>query len=169
MEAQAIEKTETHEISIRDKILTIEDKMREHPGAMMGDCCPLKHTFADGCYIREIFNPKGMLLVTKIHKIAHPFFLLKGDMSILTEEGIKRIKAPYHGITPAGTKRVIYAHEDIIFVTVHVTKETNLEKIEEEIIAKTFDDVPNPNQTEDAEIIEFAKEVSKTEEILCLG
>jgi len=127
----------------RKGVIKIEEKMREMPDVLIGDNDknPLKHSFADGCYIREIFNPAGELIVTKIHKISHPFFLMKGEMSILTENGFKRIKAPYHGITPAGTKRIIYTHSDIIFVTVHVTKERDLEKIEEEIIAKDFDDI----------------------------
>jgi len=99
---------------------------------------PLKHSFADGCYIREIFNPKNIFLVTKIHKVSHPYFLLKGEMTIMSEDGEKRIKAPHHGITHAGTKRIIYTHEDCIFVTVHVTDETDIEKIEEEVIAKDF-------------------------------
>lgn len=123
--------------------MTLEDRIRQMPGAVIGDSDqnPLKHSFADGCYIREIFNPAHELIVTKIHKIAHPFFLLRGEMSILTEEGVKRIKAPYYGITPAGTKRVIYTHSDIVFVTVHVTKEKDLAKIEGEIIAKDFDEM----------------------------
>jgi len=61
-------------------------------------------------------------------------------MTILMEDGIKRIKAPHYGITPAGTKRIIYCHEDCIFVTVHATKLTDIDKIEEEVIAKDFDE-----------------------------
>ena len=80
-------------------------------------------------FVREIFNPKGAWIITKIHKVAHPFFLLHGEMSIVTEDGVKRIKAPYHGMTPAGTKRLIFVHEDVVFVTVHATKETDLDKI----------------------------------------
>ena len=100
---------------------------------------PTKHSFADGCYIREIFNPAGEIIVTKIHKKEHPFFLMKGNMTILTENGFEYREAPYHGITYPGTKRVIYTHTDCLFVTVHVTNETDLEKIEEEVIAKDFD------------------------------
>jgi len=81
------------------------------------------------------------LLTSKIHKITHPYFVLKGDVSVLTEEGVIRIKAPYSGITKAGTKRVLYCHEETVWTTIHITKETNIEKIEEEVIAKTFDDV----------------------------
>ena len=133
-------------MQIRKKILFLESEMLKIPGVIIGDndICPLKHTFVDGAYVREMFMPKGMLIVGKIHKKLHPFFVLKGDVSVVTEEGMKRIKAPYFGVTPVGTKRVLYSHEDTVCITVHVTKETDLEKIEEEIIAKTYDEVNLP-------------------------
>ena len=128
----------------RNGIMKVQENLENHPNGLTGEALeklnPLKHSFADGCYIREIFNPKGELLVTKIHKVSHPFFLMKGDMTILMEDGIKRIKAPHYGITPAGTKRIIYCHEECIFVTVHATKLTDIAKIEEEIVSKDFDD-----------------------------
>jgi hypothetical protein len=79
-----------------------------------------------------------MLIVTKIHKITHPYFILKGEVSVLTEEGVVRLKAPYSGITKAGTKRIVYVHEDTIWITVHVTNETDIAKIEEQVIAKDY-------------------------------
>ena len=128
----------------RNGIMKVQENLENHPNGLTGEALeklnPLKHSFADGCYIRETFNPKGALLVTKIHKVTHPFFLMKGDMSILMEDGIKRIKAPHYGITPAGTKRIIYCHEDCVFVTVHATKLTDIKAIEEEVIAKDFDE-----------------------------
>ena len=102
---------------------------------------PLKHTYADGMYIREIFMPRGEIVISKIHKIAHPFFLIKGRISVLSEEGEKLLQAPYYSITPAGTKRMLYTHTNAIVVTVHRTFETDLDKIEEEIIAKSFDEL----------------------------
>ena len=39
---------------------------------------PTTHNFADGQYIREIYNPANEIIVTKIHKQNHPFFLLEG-------------------------------------------------------------------------------------------
>lgn len=98
------------------------------------------HDFADGCYIRKIVNPAGLLLVTKIHKKTHPFFLMSGKMSVFTEDGVVHLEGPHHGITQAGTKRVIYTHTECVFVTVHVTDKTDLEEIENEVIAKDFDD-----------------------------
>jgi len=142
---------------VRDKILSVEEEMKMIPGVMFGDCFPLKHKFADGCYIREITMPKGALLTSKIHKITHPYFVLKGDVSVLTEEGVVRIKAPYSGITKAGTKRILYIHKDTVWTTVHVTKEKDLERIEEEIISKDFDEFP----IKDVELIDFIKTVTK--------
>lgn len=124
----------------RKNILDFENAMRKLPNVMEGDCFPLRHFFAEGMYVREISAPKGSLIVTKIHKFSHPCFVLKGDCSVLTEEGPKRITAPYYMITPAGTKRIVYVHEDTVWVTVHATKETDLVKIEEEVIAKDYDD-----------------------------
>ncbi len=141
----------------RDKILEFEDKLSEMPGAMFGDAYPLKHTFVDGAYVRQITMPKGLLVTSKIHKICHPYFILKGDVSVLTEEGVVRLKAPYSGITPAGTKRVLYCHEETVWTTVHVTKETDLKKIEKEIIAKNFAEIDK------IEMSNFIKEVTEKE------
>lgn len=125
---------------MRQFMLAVEDCMKEMPGAVFGDNgCPLKHSYADGCYIREIFMKKDMLLTSKIHKKQHPYFVLSGDVSVITDKGVIRIKAPFYGITEPGTKRVLYTHEDTVWVTVHVTDKKDLKDIEEEIIAKTFD------------------------------
>lgn len=129
----------------RAGITDFEEKLKKVPGALVGhemdeSMCPLKHTFVDGAYVREIFMPKGIILTSKIHKITHPYFIMKGEVSVATEDGIKKIKAPYNGITLAGTKRLLYIHEDCIWITVHSnpTNTQDLEKIEEEIISPTF-------------------------------
>ena len=102
---------------------------------------PVTHTLAGGCYIREIYNPANEIIITKIHKKEHPFFLMKGEMSILTEEGIQHIKAPYQGITKPGTKRVIYTHKECTFITVHATENTTIKDIEEEVICTKYEDL----------------------------
>ena len=137
--AQEIRKKQEY----RNKITSLQNQMVEIGGVEgeeLNKMNPIKHTFAGGCYIREIFNPAGLLLVTKIHKKEHPFFLMKGKMSILTEDGIKTVEAPHNGITPPGTKRVIFTHEDCVFITVHATNKTTPEEVEEDVIAKDFSD-----------------------------
>ena len=68
---------------------------------------------------------------------------MSGDVTVITENGRVRIKAPYHGMTEPGTKRALLTHEETVWITVHHTEETELDKIEDELIAKTFDEV-NP-------------------------
>ena len=128
-------------MDLRNKMQLIEDKIIEQPGAMMGDAFPLEHSFAKGLYVRQIKAPAGSLITGKIHKHSHAFFLLKGDISILMDNGVKRIKAPAMFITPAGTKRVVYHHADTVVTTVHATDETDIGKIEDEIIAKNWDEL----------------------------
>lgn len=128
----------------RNQIRKFESRLGEQKNCLKGEDIekhnPLKHTFADGLYIREVFNPANEILVTKIHKKQHAYFLLKGTMSILTEDGVKKISAPYYGITEPGTKRVIYTHTDCVFVTTHATNAKDVESVEEEVIAKDFSD-----------------------------
>ena len=130
----------------REKISELEEAVVNVKGGMTGEILhetnPVKHTFAGGCYIREIYNPANELIITKIHKKEHPFFLMKGEMSILTEEGIQNIKAPYQGITKPGTKRAIYTHEECVFITVHATDNTSIEDVEEEVVCTKYEDLP---------------------------
>lgn len=127
----------------RADIATLEGALAKVPGAVFGDSdlMPLKHTFAEGVYVREIFIPKGCVLTGKIHKHSHPNFLMRGEVVVVTENGGREhLKAPLSMISAPGTKRAIVALEDTVWITVHVTEETDLEKIEEYVIAKDYDD-----------------------------
>lgn len=127
----------------RKGISELWDKILERPDAMIGDCCPLTHNFAKGLYVRQITMPAGSLVISKIHKYSHAAFILKGDVSIFEEGGARRVKAPASFITKVGTQRLIYNHEETVWTTVHATEETDVKKIEEEIIAKDFDEIDN--------------------------
>lgn len=128
----------TRKIDFLAKAFEVEAALLEK-GALAGtdteEICPVQHSFGDGCYIREWNSPPDVLTVSKVHKVAHPFFVLKGKVSVLTETGVQTITAPYYGITPPGTKRLLYTHEETQWVTVHVTNQTALDAIEKEIIS----------------------------------
>ena len=134
--------SDVHKEVSRDSLIRFEKELEKQPGVFYGDTdnCPLTHKFADGIYVREIFIPKGMCVVGKIHKHSHPNFLIKGEVLVVTESGREHLKAPLSIISPAGIKRVVYALQDSVWITVHVTKETDLLKIEEEVIAKTYEE-----------------------------
>jgi hypothetical protein len=128
----------------RDLCLNVEQKLLDLPESVSGEdlekIMPTKSTFADGCYIREIFVPAGQFFTTEIHKKDHPFFLLKGKLSMVSEHGVLNIEAPYHGITKKGTKRLVQIHEDVVFITVHATDKTKLEEVRKDVLAESFDD-----------------------------
>jgi len=122
----------------RGAIVDFEEQLGRGKEAMFEDCFPLKHVFVDGAYVRTITIPADIVMTSKIHKVTHPYFVMKGEVDVLTEDGIQRITAPYHGITKAGIKRVLRTYTEVVWTTVHVTDETDLNKIEEQVIAKSY-------------------------------
>lgn len=98
---------------------------------------PVKNYFSKGVYAREIFIPKGTVITGKIHKFTNLNIMSQGEMSVLTEDGIKRVKAPFTIVSPPGTRRVAYAHEDTIWTTIHGTEKTDVDEIEAEFVAQS--------------------------------
>lgn len=97
--------------------------------------CTLTHRFTPGMYSREILMPAGTLLTSKIHKTEHQYVVTEGIAHVWTEEtGVLTIKAPYVGITKPGTRRMLYIEQDCRWITFHPTTETDIQKIEEELI-----------------------------------
>ena len=100
----------------------------------------LEHEFGEGTYIRKISMPKNLLYVTVIHKVKHPFFVMKGKATIISDNGVQTIEAPYHGMTEPGTQRILYVHEDCVWITVHPTDKTTVEEAVEDVIARDYND-----------------------------
>lgn len=95
---------------------------------------PVHHVFTPGLYCREVFLPQGCLFTTRIHLTEHPFVISKGAVAIWQPEtGWVKLSAPHTGITKPGTRRVLYAIEDTIFSTFHVTNETDPDVIGRQI------------------------------------
>lgn len=101
---------------------------------------PLKHTFTDGMYIREIFMPAGTLLTSRIHKTNHPFVVTRGKCIVYDGDQVITITAPYTGITQPGTRRLLYIEEDTNWITYHATKLTDVNEIENEILEQRNND-----------------------------
>jgi hypothetical protein len=150
--------TDISTLSFRDKITIFEEELKKLPDALGKNPFPLEHFFAMGLYIRKITVPACTLTVTMIHRFSHPLFLLKGELSILEEWGPRRVKAPEFFITKAGTKRIIYHHDEVVLMTVHANPDElrDIEALENVLTATSFDEIENP--IEQARIIEFVKE-----------
>lgn len=126
----------------RDEILDLQERLVSgvSSGQLQSPEMPLRHIFTDGAYARELTMPAGCVVVGKIHKHAHLNFITKGKVAVATEFGKEVFTAPYTFVSEPGTKRVVYILEDTVWTTVHVTTETDLEKIEDYVIAKSFEE-----------------------------
>jgi hypothetical protein len=125
----------------RQVIMNAADDMIEKikTGELIAQDCPVTHRFTPGCYLREILMVAGTKIIGKIHATEHFNILLTGSVTVITAEGVEHIKAPYTFISKAGVQKVVVIHEDCIWQTVHVTNETDLEKIEKEVIVEGYD------------------------------
>ena len=122
-------------IDLRSKVLALEAAMFEMPQLKIEPV----HYFAEGLYAREITIPKGCTLTGKIHLFEHLNIISKGDISVMTEDGIKRIKAPATIISKPGIKRVGYAHEETTWTTIHACTETDVDKIEDVLVVDSYE------------------------------
>jgi hypothetical protein len=67
---------------------------------------------------------------------------MKGKMLLCSEEGVKEIEAPYYGNASAGTKRVVIALEDTVFVNVHPNPKNikEIEKLEDTFVVSSYEE-----------------------------
>lgn len=99
----------------------------------------VRHTFLNGMYMRELFIPKGSILIGKIHKMDCINIVSRGEISVMTETGSARVKAGYTVVSPAGIQKLGYAHEDTVFINVFRTDETDVTKIDDAIAFDSFE------------------------------
>jgi len=112
---------------------------------------PIKHTFTDGVYIRQMDMIKNSVVVGAIHKHLHVWFLLTGHITVATENTTEDYIAPCYIVSTPGVKRVILANEDSIFVNIHKNPSNtqDIDKLEKEIVAlnyKEYEEYINKNK-----------------------
>lgn len=100
-----------------------------------------RHVFSDGVYAREFFIAKGALVVGKIHCVEH-LNIVHGHCVFATEDGVERIDGHRNFSSRPGIQKAIFALEDTIWTTIHVTNETDHEKIAEKVTVENYNDFP---------------------------
>jgi len=108
---------------------------------------PIKHSFADQLYVRQMDLKKNHVIIGAVHNHLHIWFLLTGKVMINNNgEKIEHI-APCYTVSKPGSQRVILALEDSIFVNVHKnpTNTKDISKLEKEIVSMTIEEYNNKN------------------------
>jgi hypothetical protein len=139
-------------VQFREKIMIVQEGLQNliDSGVVPStlEDCTLKHYFSPkeekyGCctYAREMMIPKGTLIIGKIHRHQHLNFIAKGKVIVFTEFGQKHLEGPCTFVSEVGLKRAVYAEEDTLWTTVHLTEfesEAELDKIEQEVISPSY-------------------------------
>lgn len=128
----------------RARIMQLQEAMVNTPGTFGEKEInegKLEHFFGTGVYGRKLFIPKGNLIVSKIHRGKTLNVIIEGVISVISEHGYHTYIAPHIFVSDPYTKRVVIALEDTIWLTAHGTHQTDLEKVEEELIAKDFSEL----------------------------
>ncbi len=137
-----------------DKIKTFQQRLNTLEGCMNHEAgteqseelknnLPLKQHLEGGLYTREIFMPKGAVVVSMIHKQNHPSFVLKGVVSYLDDNGVVRtVTGPHKIFTKIGTQRVLYIHEDTTWCCVYKTNAKTFVEAEADVYTNDYNDLP---------------------------
>ena len=115
----------------REKIRALEDALSKLP-QLPPEARPVRHIFAPGVYLREIFLPPGACVTGRIHKYDHACMVL-GDLTVYSQDGgVRRVTGCETFVSTAGVKRAVFVHAPTWFTTIHPnpTDERDIAKLE---------------------------------------
>jgi hypothetical protein len=113
----------------RETIERLEAAMLQMPQVNI----PTTHYVSGGIYARHIDVPEGATITGAVHRKDH-INVLCGDITVWTDEGMKRLTG-YHILpTKAGAKRAGHTHSPTQWTTLVRTDKTDLAEIEADIV-----------------------------------
>ena len=115
---------------MRKRIAQLVESLQAYPEANRDFTDRTEHIVQGGMYLRKLFIPKGELIVGKVHLKECMNIMAAGDITLLTEFGVRRVTAGFTGASKPGVQKVVIAHEDSIFINVFCTDLTNLDDID---------------------------------------
>lgn len=94
------------------------------------------HHFAAGIYAKESKIPAGYVVSKHTHNYSHLSILASGKALLTIDGQIKEYTGPACIEIKANSSHKIDAITDVIWYCLHVTNETDLEKVDEILITK---------------------------------
>ena len=130
--------------SFTDKVLDFQSYLKNRMALgeveEKRDTCEWNHYFIPGGYAREMFIPKGLIVIGRVHKYDCITIVSKGRLLLASTDGPQDVTSGSTSITKAGTQRIAISMEDSLITTFHVTEETDLDKIEDELTVSTYEE-----------------------------
>lgn len=157
------------QVSFRENINKVENAMLEliADGATQNTLisCTVKHFFTPQdekfksfTYAREMTIPEDTIIIGKIHRHQHLNIISQGSVKVITEQGLKHFVGPCTFVSEIGTKRAVYAEKDTIWTTIHTVSygsEKDLDKIEAEVIAPSYEDLNLISTVKELTMLQF--------------
>ena len=116
------------------------------------------HAFAPGIYIRQVTLQAGTFAMGHRHRTAHLNVMLSGRLTMFNDDGTRsELCAPVICVAQPGRK-VAYVHEKTVWLNIYATTETDVEKLEAELLDKSenYLDLENSfQQSRDADRKDF--------------
>lgn len=134
------------DMAVAIKSFPVGDEVSNGVFRLPDDTAKVDHYFAHGVYAREMFIPAGAAVIGKIHNYETLNIMLSGEIELISNGTKKRLKAPQVIVGKAGEQKIGIAIEDVRWLNVHPTKETDLNIIEKEFISETLEDYLTANK-----------------------
>jgi len=92
--------------------------------------CAVIHRFSPGVYIREVHIPAGTVAVGHYQKTRHLNIFLQGSVTMFNEDGSRTDLTAPMIFTGEPGRKVGHIHEDLVWLNVYPTEETDIEILE---------------------------------------
>lgn len=110
--------------------------------------CPVHHHFGPGVYVREVNLPAGIFAIGHGQTKEHLNIFIRGRVSMVNDDGsITELVAPMIFTGQPGRK-FGYIHEDVVWLNIYPTTETDIETLEGTYLDKS-DNWKSVQKTED--------------------
>lgn len=107
-------------------LVTLIEQLRGLPQAQ----CPVRHLFGPGVYMRELSAKAGTVIIGRRQLTTHRCILVRGRLTFLNDDAsITEMSAPQEFEAGPGRK-IARVDEDMTFVNVYETDETDVEALE---------------------------------------
>ena len=114
------------------------DRLEEELGAMPQADIKTEHYFSPGVYMRLMIAPPGVMVLGHEHATEHFNVVLKGRANVMVDGITSEVVAPAIIKSKVGSRKIALVFEELVWLNVHPTDETNIEKLEEMLYNKTI-------------------------------
>jgi len=126
--------------------------------------CPVIHRFSPGLYIREVRIPANSWALGHAQKKEHLNLFLQGRLTMYSEDGTTMEMSAPMMFTGKPGRKFGFIHEDVVWLNVYPTDETDIETLEDIFLSKSDSWVSNlicRSESRESEREDFDKLVSE--------